>query len=448
MASLVCHLRPFIINTLSGAPITVTKTEDTFDGICDADCSLREAVGTADPGDSIDIPAGTYTLTLGSQISIDKDLILDGEGAGNTIIQAATEFGVATYRVFNIASGEVTISDVTIRHGVDGLGGAIENSGLLILASSTVSGSTGSRGGDIFNGSTLTVINSTISGNTGSSAGGGIYNQGTLTVTNSTISGNTGNANGGGGIFNGSGAATINNSTISGNTSNNVGGGINRVVGTVELINTIVAGNTGSSSPDCAGSPTYLGHNLVGHLAGCGYVAAAGDVTGTLDLALDPMLAPLQNYGGPTETHALLPGSAAIDAANPATPGSGGNACEANDQRGIPRPLGAACDIGTYEYSLILTGPTPGLAGVDNTLEVTEATPGATVTFGFGTTAGSTAIPGCPGQTVDIASPQVAGSAVADGSGNASISQTVPVTAAGKTVRLVAVQLVLQRQLV
>ena len=133
------HLRPFIINTLSGAPITVTKTEDTFDGICDADCSLREAVGTADPGDSIDIPAGTYTLTLGSQISIDKDLILDGEGAGNTIIQAATEFGVATYRVFNIASGEVTISDVTIRHGVDGLGGPIENSGLLILASSTVS---------------------------------------------------------------------------------------------------------------------------------------------------------------------------------------------------------------------------------------------------------------------------------------------------------------------
>ena len=160
------------------------------------------------------------------------------------------------------------------------------------------------------------------------------------------------------------------------------------------------------------------------------------------------MLAPLQNYGGPTETHALLPGSAAIDAANPATPGSGGNACEANDQRGIPRPLGAACDIGTYEYSLILTGPTPGLAGVDNTLEVTEATPGATVTFGFGTTAGSTAIPGCPGQTVDIASPQVAGSAVADGSGNASISQTVPVTAAGKTVRLVAVQLVLQRRVV
>lgn len=90
---------------------------------------------------------------------------------------------------------------------------------------------------------------------------------------------------------------------------------------------------------------------------------------------------------------------------------------------------------------LLVTGPTPGTAGVVNTLAVTGATPGETVSFAFGTAAGPTAIPGCPGQTVDIASPQVASTSVADGSGNASISQNVPAGAAGKTFRLVAVQL-------
>ena len=94
----------------------------------------------------------------------------------------------------------------------------------------------------------------------------------------------------------------------------------------------------------------------------------------------------------------------------------------------------------TVTEALVLTGPTPGTAGVVNTLAVTGATPGETVHFAFGTTAGSTAVPGCPGQTVDIANPQVAGTAVADGSGNISISQTVPATAAGKSFRLVAVQ--------
>ena len=91
-------------------------------------------------------------------------------------------------------------------------------------------------------------------------------------------------------------------------------------------------------------------------------------------------------------------------------------------------------------------GSLPVLSGVriqltDNTLAVTGATPGETVRFIFGTTPGSTAIPGCPGQTVDIINPKVAGSAVAGESGNASVSQTVGAGAAGKTVRLVAVQI-------
>ena len=63
-----------------GANLTVTKTDDTNDGVCNADCSIREAIGDAAAGDTIDIPSGTYTLTLGSAISINKDLILIGAG--------------------------------------------------------------------------------------------------------------------------------------------------------------------------------------------------------------------------------------------------------------------------------------------------------------------------------------------------------------------------------
>ncbi len=74
---------------------------------------------------------------------------------------------------------------------------------------------------------------------------------------------------------------------------------------------------------------------------------------------MNPLLGPLANNGGPTQTHALLAGSPAIDAGNPATPGSGGNACEATDQRGYARPAGLACDIGAYEF-----GAPPPVGGI------------------------------------------------------------------------------------
>ncbi len=54
------------------------------------------------------------------------------------------------------------------------------------------------------------------------------------------------------------------------------------------------------------------------------------------------MLGALADNGGPTLTHALLPGSPALDAGNDA-------ACSATDQRGVSRPQGAHCDIGAYE---------------------------------------------------------------------------------------------------
>ena len=122
--------------------LTVNKIADTDDGGCDADCSLREAIAAADSGDTIIIPGGTYTLTLGSQLTIDKSLTLSGAGSEDTVIQAAASSADATSRVLMIEgdNSTVTISDVTIRHG-----NARE-----------------AHGGGIFNGATLTLTHTTI----------------------------------------------------------------------------------------------------------------------------------------------------------------------------------------------------------------------------------------------------------------------------------------------
>ena len=99
----------------------VTKTDDTFDGVCDEDCSLREAVAQAGPGIGVDIPAGKYTI--GTQITIDKEFILTGAGAENTIIQAHAFPGEAASRLFEITSGDVAISAETLQNGKASTGG-------------------------------------------------------------------------------------------------------------------------------------------------------------------------------------------------------------------------------------------------------------------------------------------------------------------------------------
>ena len=272
-----------------GNTLTVTKTEDTNDGVCDADCSLREAIAAASPGDTIDIPTGIYTLTHGSRLRINKQLDLRGSGSTSTVVQAATAPGVGSFGVFFIGtSGEATISSVTIRHGNETAdasgscckwGGGIINSGTLSLTDSTVTENNAVYGGGLRNDGKLTLINSTISANAASAEGGGIYNSpdGNLVLTNNTISGN--NADDGGGIFN--------------------------AAGSVAVWNTIIALNP--TGGDCSGSVSSQGHNLDGDNT-CNLMYPA-DIPG-----VDPLLGPLQDNSGPNFTHALLPGSPAIDA--------------------------------------------------------------------------------------------------------------------------------------
>ena len=226
--------------------------------------------------------------------------------------------------------------------------------------------SNGRAGGILFAGGvqnfSASISNSTISGNTAGFEGGGLFNAGgAVTLSNVTIDGNTGSL--GGGIFYGDESDTrplnLNNVTITGNRATNHGGGLFRNLGIVNFKNSIIALNTSDSgfAPDIRGALglNSLGYNFIGIKdGGAIYTDGIGDQTGSEATPLNPQLGALQNNGGPTFTRALLGGSTAIDAGNPAVPGSGGDSCEAADQRAILRPNGdansnARCDIGAYE---------------------------------------------------------------------------------------------------
>jgi hypothetical protein len=230
-----------------------------------------------------------------------------------------------------------------------------------VISRSTISGSWAGGGGSagIDNRGTLEIVESTIDNNYAGAGGGGIGNSGTATVTNSTISGNYAgeDGNGGGGISS-SGTLTLINSTIAGNTANadGGGGGLRVAGGTVTIRNTIIAGNRvddeSDQGPDCFGVLTSVEGSLIQDLESCVIQGGSNNVFG-----VDPKLGPLRDNGGETQTHALLPGSPAIDAASSTT-------CPATDQRGVQRPLDGngdgtpVCDIGAFEYGTLPAAPT------------------------------------------------------------------------------------------
>lgn len=232
-------------------------------------------------------------------------------------------------------------------------------------------GGRGGSGGGMFagNGSTMRIQETTVtanhSGDGGGSCeplveppkpgrggnGGGIYNGlSAVELRNATISGNqTGlgpeNADDGhgGGIYTNQGLTVARDSTIADNVAagNGSGGGIENA-GITHIQDTLVADNqAGVTGPDCAGSVNLLGRNLIQHPVDC---MLTGNVNGAI-LNRPALIGLLTlNAPGTTETHALLPGSPAINAANCS------DGLVTTDQRGVPRPQGPACDIGAYEY--------------------------------------------------------------------------------------------------
>jgi hypothetical protein len=199
-------------------------------------------------------------------------------------------------------------------------------------------------GGAIYNTGTLTMTACTFTGNS-CGFGAGIGNRASCSLVNCTLAGNRASGNGGA-IDNAYGAnLSLVQCTISANTAGGFGGGVANDQATVDMTNTIVAGNSGSDIYNWfASTVNFGGTDLVQKLSNAGTNNGGSSI-----IAATPLLAALGNYGGLTQTMPPLPGSRAIDAGAP-TPLT-------TDQRGYPRPVGLGPDIGAVEGIYNAVGP-------------------------------------------------------------------------------------------
>jgi hypothetical protein len=314
------------------------------------------------------------------------------EGPGSNLL---TISGGGAGRVFDVEAGSVALSGVTITGGNAPSGGGVyshdstltlsnvtisgnslanspsggsgggglacrgdasTNTNTTTLTNCTISGNSGRSGGGVYNNSysTLTMADCTLSNNGGATSGGGLLNLGTATLFGCTISGNSANVTGatpgqGGGLDN-DGTMVATNCTVSGNYADVSGGGVLNGGGsnTMTLTNCTVSGNSSGGGPSgvvnnatLTMTNTIVSGNKYGDVAG-GYGGGNNLVGG------NALVAPLRNYGGPTQTMPLLPGSPAIGG------GISGTGVPVIDQRGQPRA--GSVDIGAFQsQGFILT---------------------------------------------------------------------------------------------
>jgi hypothetical protein len=314
---------------ISAATRTVDNTSDNgAQTACTAaanDCSLRGAIGSAAAGDTINFDASltNATITLGSEIPLVRNVTVTGLGADKLTISG----GGAT-RLFSYFGGvtlNINFSGLTLESG-NGSGANNTNQGGAMQINGNVTTATFDRmvfrnnsasalaGVLLFAGGACRISNSTFTNNSSSQATIIYLISGSLEVVNSTFSGNSGSL----GLFYSFGNPVIvRNSTI----VNNPGGGLYKDSGTLTLGNTIVAGNGGYDlSRNSSAAINTNGGNLIGrnNNAGANFAAAGtpnanADYVGTPANPIDPLLAPLGNYGGTTPTYALQPNSPAIN---------------------------------------------------------------------------------------------------------------------------------------
>ena len=318
-------------------------------------------------GNSADLGGGIYSDgSAGSATVTLNNSIFSGNSAttGGGIYSDGEQFGSATLLINNSVFDDNTTA-------LDGGGiynsGASRGTAAVTLHNCTFSGnsagSSGSAGGGAIynNGGTVTIVNTTMNGNSASIGGGAIHNDAsmntaTVVVSNSTFGGNSSHA--GGALYNdgdvcGLAVLTLSNTTFSDNSADNVGDSIYNLSlcdsARVDLVNTILSVVVPGENIFNNGGAiiTSHGYNLSSD-NGSGYLNGPGDQIDT-----DPMLGPLQNNGGPTFTHALLPGSPAIDTGDP-----GFTPPPFYDQRGPKffRVRNGRIDIGSFE---VQSGSTP-----------------------------------------------------------------------------------------
>jgi xanthomonalisin len=334
-----------LINALAGgaaAPyhLVVLNTNDSGAG------SLRQAISNAVSGAYITfsntLAGATIRLTSG-ELMISSNLTIDASALPGGL----TINGGHNGRIIQVANGATsTLVSLTLTNGylIGSDGAAIYNAGVLSLANCTLAGNTfysssSGQGGAVGNVGRLTLNGCTFSGNL-AGYGGAILNQGAVcSMQNCTFAGNTSSVGGGGAIMNVL-AATLNilHCTFTGNSAAGSGGDIDNSSSQVNITNSILAASTPNDIYNEAGSTNTLGgSNIVQVLNNAGTLIGTNTIR-----SVNPQLATLGNHGGPTWTMPPLAGSPAIDAASSTT--------LLTDQRGYPRPVGPAADIGAVEF--------------------------------------------------------------------------------------------------
>jgi len=376
----------------SAVVFTVDTTDDAVDAAIDGTCAdaegrctlraaVQEANATAADPDNIVLAAGTYKLSqvgafedaaasgdldvtgpvtiqgAGAELTIlqgKKDRILDVSGAGVFLLDLTLTKGKAPKSddddqaaggaIRNTGSLELSGVVLTRNQAADDSGGIANDAGTLVLVDVTFSlNKAKDDAGALDNdGGTVSLTNVTFSKNKAGDEAGAFESEqgGTITGQNVTVSGNKAKEVGGVNAEQG-GIVDLTNATITGNKSKLGGGGVQVEDGgsAVFLTNSIVAGN---KKQNCSGPLTTEGGNLDSG-SSCGF-QAPDDQIGVADIGLDKKI---RDNGGPTATHALLPGSPAIDFADDAD-------CPVTDQRGAarfddPDVDGDGCDSGAFE---------------------------------------------------------------------------------------------------
>lgn len=389
----------------SAADFTVTKTADTNDGVCDSDCSLREAVAAAVGAASDDnVYFSSAVFSSPQLITISSDIIITSNGKISIIGPGPgllTVSGNNLGRIFTNQTGAITmIANMRLTGGTGvstvstGRGGAVyNNGGTLTLINLEIAGNTAANGGGVntagtattnidrcyissntatgsggaiqnFSGNTTNITNSAIIGNScasTSAGGGGIQANGTVTVTNTTFGVNQANGGSGGGIYFNGTAITLNNVTIANNFSTNNGGGLTVTnANAVNIRNSIFAGNSGT---DVSGTVLSKGRNIVQATTASGWI-------GTDQVGVNPVLGPLGLYGGVGGTFPLLSTSTAINGGDNCVTtltctDSNPSAATMYDQRGALRSAGGTIDIGAFEsdpnFTAVYPNAKPGV---------------------------------------------------------------------------------------
>jgi hypothetical protein len=365
------------------------------------------------------LPQITENLTItGTSPSL---LTIDGEENSRIFnIGSTATVGISNLTVTNgyvgeddgagiLNLGNLTLTNLVVRGNsvVLGNGGGIHNgTNTLNISNSSIyenQASSGNGGGISNSSGTVTITDSTVRDNETSDNGGGIaILGGTLNVNRSTVGssteGGSNRASNGGGIYNVNGTVNLINSTISGNLAGNIGGGyygfadlggtvFNSASSTVAfniavngggvavssitglnsaatINNTIISDNNALTGPDVSdnngialGTINSTGYNIIENTSGATIIPATGD-----QFNVDPLLLPLADNGGPTQTHGL---SNTPSAVSPAI--DKGNSSETTDQRGFtrpvdntsipPAPLGNNSDIGAFEVQAVTAAP-------------------------------------------------------------------------------------------